>query len=588
MSVNWVVGGQNTSSITQILYSTDGKTYTDSLNAATIFGSTAGSYIMGVAHNGSIWVAGGNPTNSAFSIGYSYDGILWYGSSSGNAILSSIGGVCYGNGKFVASGGGATYNSMYSTDGINWTAGNLLATTWSNYTQHVGFQNSTFVMCGGGGKIAFSSDGINWQLTSASGLNGETNMFDYNSGLWVVAGSGTGVNVSSTPSLTTSSTWTTRAGAVYSNRATGVKYGSDKFVLVGRPETYFYTSTNGTTWTQNTSSGSLFQNSQTNARNKIEWYNGLWIIGQYTFGGSSSVLWSNNGINWNASTVPASSYWVRGIGYALPSPYIIGSAPTITSITPNGQSNLNVYFTPGTGGNPAPTTYYYSLNAGSTYTNANSTTSPLLITGVNSGVNYNVAIIANNLAGNTVASNISVGFIPYPCFLQGSKILRMNPETDDEEYVPVESLRRGDLIRTANHGYKAVELIGKREIPAPLAIEKKSSRLYWFRKSKISGLREDLCVTGDHCILHKHISAAKKDQVLEYMGDIYVTEDHYRVPAFLDDRAEPYGDSATATIWHFALENPNIYHNYGVYANGLLVESSSLHFMYKYSNMLMI
>jgi hypothetical protein len=203
-------------------------------------------------------------------------------------------------------------------------------------------------------------------------------------------------------------------------------------------------------------------------------------------------------------------------------------------------------------------------------------------------VNYQVAIIANNAAGNTVVSNIFVGLIPFPCFLQGSKILRIDPETDVESYVPVESLRRGDLIRTANHGYKAVELIGKREIPAPLAIEKKSSRLYWFRKSKISGLREDLCVTGDHCILHKHISAAKKDQVLEYMGDIYVTEDHYRVPAFLDDRAEPYGDSAPATIWHFALENPNIYHNYGVYANGLLVESSSLHFMYKYSNMLMI
>jgi hypothetical protein len=207
---------------------------------------------------------------------------------------------------------------------------------------------------------------------------------------------------------------------------------------------------------------------------------------------------------------------------------------------------------------------------------------------VNSGVNYQVTIIANNAAGNTVASNVVVGFIPYPCFLQGSKILRMNPETDDEEYVPVESLRRGDLIKTANHGYKAVELIGSREIPNPLDIGKKSSQLYWFRKSKVAGLREDLCVTGDHCILHKSITAAKKDQIFEHMGDIYVTEDHYRVPAFLDDRAEHYTDSAPATIWHFALENPNIYHNYGVMANGLLVESSSLHYMYKHSNMRMI
>jgi len=196
--------------------------------------------------------------------------------------------------------------------------------------------------------------------------------------------------------------------------------------------------------------------------------------------------------------------------------------------------------------------------------------------------NNTLQIYLNGVAyGTPIVINI-------PCFKQGTKILRMNPETDDEEYVPVETLRRGDLIKTVNHGYKAIELIGSREIPDPLAIGNRSSRLYWFRKSKISGLTEDLCVTGEHCILHKSITDTKKDQVLEHMRDIYITEGHYRVPAFLDDRSEPYADSRPATIWHFALENNNIYHNYGVMANGLLVESSSIHYMYKYSNMELI
>jgi hypothetical protein len=273
-----------------------------------------------------------------------------------------------------------------------------------------------------------------------------------------------------------------------------------------------------------------------------------------------------------------------GIVYILAT--YLGTVPSITNLTYD-SSNFYIYFTPSTGGYPEVSTYYYSLNGGS-YVNANTTISPLTISGVSSGVTYKVALIANSGAGNTIASNIAIGFIPYPCFLQGTKILRMNQETDDEEYVPVETLRRGDIIKTVNHGYKAIELIGKREIPAPLAIGNKSSRLYWFRKSKISGLREDLCVTGDHCILHKSITDAKKDQVFEYMKDIYITEGHYRVPAFLDDRSEPYEDSSPAIIWHFALENPNIYHNYGVYANGLLVESSSLHYMYEYSNMRLI
>jgi hypothetical protein len=175
-----------------------------------------------------------------------------------------------------------------------------------------------------------------------------------------------------------------------------------------------------------------------------------------------------------------------------------------------------------------------------------------------------------------------------PCFLQGSKILRLNPDTYVEEYVHVESLRKGDLIKTVNHGFKSIEILGKRDIPEPLRIADKNSRLYWFRKSHIAELKEDLCVTGDHCILYKSISDEKKEQVLDHMGKIYITDGHYRVPAFLDDRAESHKDPAKATVWHFALENTNVYHNYGVYANGLLVETSSINYMRNHSNMELI
>jgi hypothetical protein len=275
------------------------------------------------------------------------------------------------------------------------------------------------------------------------------------------------------------------------------------------------------------------------------------------------------------------------VAYGVPisiSSYTTGTAPTINSIT-TGYFSFIVNFTSGTGYNPSPTTYYYSLDNGLTYTNANTTISPILISGVNSAITYNIKIISNNLAGNTAPSNTVIGFIPYPCFLQGTKILCMNVETDEEEYIPIENLRRGDLVKTAKHGYKAIELIGFREIPNPLAVSKESGRLYWFRRSKVSELREDLCVTGDHCILHKNVTDEKIKQIIDYMKDIYVTEDHYRVPAWLDERSEQYKEPGPATIWHFALENQNAYFNYGVMANGLLVESSSIYCMYKDSNM---
>ena len=189
---------------------------------------------------------------------------------------------------------------------------------------------------------------------------------------------------------------------------------------------------------------------------------------------------------------------------------------------------------------------------------------------------------------NNVLGLPAITYTKIPCFLQGSKILRLNMDTNVEEYVPVESLRRGDLIKTVNHGFRSIVVIGKKHISEPLRIAEKNSRLYWFRKSRIAELKDDLCVTGDHCVLYKSISDEKKEQILNYMGKIYITDGHYRVPAFLDDRSEPHNDPANATVWHFALDNTNLYHNYGVYANGLLVETSSINFMLNYSNLKLV
>jgi hypothetical protein len=58
--------------------------------------------------------------------------------------------------------------------------------------------------------------------------------------------------------------------------------------------------------------------------------------------------------------------------------------------------------------------------------------------------------------------------------------------------------------------------------------------------------------------------------------------------AVLDEKAVPWVSEGKYTIWHFALEHPDIRMNYGVYANGLLVESSSIRYMKNYSNMQLV
>lgn len=263
----------------------------------------------------------------------------------------------------------------------------------------------------------------------------------------------------------------------------------------------------------------------------------------------------------------------------------VGSAPTITRITTDNLSSISVFFTPGTGGSPDPTTYYYSLDGGSTYTNANSTTSPIIISGLIRDSPYNIALIATNIAGNTAASNIVPITITYPCFKQGTRILAFIKGR--EQYVPVETLKRGDLVKTSKSGYKSISLIGKKTIHNSPDSNIKN-RLFRYSQHICPELIEDLCITGEHCALVNVVSDEKLQEIKDHMGQIYTTEGDYRVPAHLDSRAKPYEKEGLYTIWHFALENESPHANYGVYANGLLVESASEEYLQDYSGMNMI
>jgi hypothetical protein len=177
----------------------------------------------------------------------------------------------------------------------------------------------------------------------------------------------------------------------------------------------------------------------------------------------------------------------------------------------------------------------------------------------------------------------------YPCFLEGTKILRLNPETDEEEYIAVEKLRRGDLIKTLLDGYKAIHSIGHKILPNPATDKDKRNRLYRFSKQKCPDVNRDLYITGEHCTLRLDLTYDQVEHIKDHMGRYYITDKHFRCPACLDERADPYDrEDKPVTIWHFALEHYDAYLNYGIYANGLLVESCSIEYLMKKSNMKLV
>jgi len=85
-------------------------------------------------------------------------------------------------------------------------------------------------------------------------------------------------------------------------------------------------------------------------------------------------------------------------------PFTTPSAVTDFAIT-EGNSQLSLAFTAGANGGSAITNYEYSLNGGSTFTSAGSTTSPIVVTGLTNGTSYSVQLRAVNAAGNGVATS---------------------------------------------------------------------------------------------------------------------------------------------------------------------------------------
>jgi len=170
-----------------------------------------------------------------------------------------------------------------------------------------------------------------------------------------------------------------------------------------------------------------------------------------------------------------------------------------------------------------------------------------------------------------------------PCFLEGTLILCKVDET--EAYLPVEQLKPGMLVKTLLNGYKKLDSIGKREIQNPGTDARIQDRLYKCAKDRYPELTEDLFITGCHSILVDSITEKQREETMHAFGRVYATDDKYRLTAFVDERAEPWNSEGTYTIWHFALENADYYMNYGVYANGLLVETCSLRYMKELSGL---
>ena len=174
-------------------------------------------------------------------------------------------------------------------------------------------------------------------------------------------------------------------------------------------------------------------------------------------------------------------------------------------------------------------------------------------------------------------------FDPHPCFLEGTEILT------DKGYVLIQDLRAGDKVKTVNSGFVPIFAIGKRGMAHLATEERIKDQLYVCSPSNYPELTKDLVLTGCHSLLvPRFVSEEQALKTREILGANYVTDGHYRLPACVDDRATVYPTKGVYPIYHFALDHEDRYVNYGVYANGLLVETTSKRYMLELSGMTLL
>jgi len=189
--------------------------------------------------------------------------------------------------------------------------------------------------------------------------------------------------------------------------------------------------------------------------------------------------------------------------------------------------------------------------------------------------------VATNQDGSFIVGVMYTGPLLFlnnsiPCFLEGTMIETKNG------LVKVETLQKGDLVKTKSNGFLPIESIGKRPIKHHAVQERMKDQLYRYPDC-------GLVITGCHSVLvDDFIDKHQREETRKTLGNIFVTNNKYRLPACVDERSEVYPEVGNYTVYHFALENNNIYTLYGVYANGMLVESCSKRYIKEYANMELI
>ena len=237
--------------------------------------------------------------------------------------------------------------------------------------------------------------------------------------------------------------------------------------------------------------------------------------------------------------------------------------------------DISANFSDGTDNDPMPFTPYVfnyqnqgyiSTVFDYSYIDSTSYASPVVVTQTKEvgGVNRFV-----NVKGVSDPSFISAGTISVACLAEGTNI------DCYMERIKVEDLQVGDMVRTYKHGHKKVVHIEKTDMNDQVMNFRLDS-LFCAKKEDLPALSEDLYVTGGHSILLDSLTEIEKWHMknISWPGHFFQVDGKYKLLAAHYEKFQI--TNKKVKVYNIILEQDDendMYVSYGIYANGLLVET---------------
>ena len=198
----------------------------------------------------------------------------------------------------------------------------------------------------------------------------------------------------------------------------------------------------------------------------------------------------------------------------------------------------------------------------------NGSTNVLSGTPTNSDVgSHNVVLTATDSNSATATQSFTITVSKPICFNKGTKILCL--KDGKEQYVCVENLSKGVMVKTYKHGFQPINDMRKGTYKLNQQVD-----MGMYRMKKQDHMIADLEMTGLHCLLID-TKDAKYKQDIKNQGGLknpkFFVDDKFRLRAkeCIDFKQM---ECTSYSIYTFSLEGKE---QYGIWANGALVETTS-------------